>query len=123
IPKSNSKQPLQAAISQMDLAAGTLTTQTLSANHDDIEGLQTQMLTVLARFAPSECIISEALGNSFDSSGNNGEDWLLWLRQNLDCPIIEVAADDFHREHASETLCEQFDVQRLDGLGISDAPL
>ena len=123
IPKSNSKQPLQAAISQMDLAAGTLTTQTLNANHDDIEGLQTQMLTVLARFAPSECIISEALGNSFDSSGSNGEDWLLWLRQNLDCPIIEVAANDFHREHASETLCQQFDVQRLDGLGISDAPL
>jgi DNA mismatch repair protein MutS len=127
IPKSNSKQPLQAAISQMDLAAGTLTTQTLSASsnnsHDDIEGLQTQMLTVLARFAPSECIISEALGNSFDSSGSNGEDWLLWLRQNLDCPIIEVAANDFHREHASATLCQQFDVQRLDGLGISNAPL
>mgnify|MGYP003302245383 CR=1 FL=1 len=127
IPKSNSKQPVQAAISQMDLAAGTLTTQTLSASsnnsHDDIEGLQTQMLTVLARFAPSECIISEALGNSFDSSGSNGEDWLLWLRQNLDCPIIEVAANDFHREHASATLCQQFDVQRLDGLGISDAPL
>ncbi|WP_426223040.1 DNA mismatch repair protein MutS [Psychrobacter sp. DWR1-2-3] len=127
IPKSNSKQPLQAAISQMDLAAGTLTTQTLSASsnnsHDDIEGLQTQMLTVLARFAPSECIISEALGNSFDSSNINGEDWLLWLRKNLDCPIIEVAANDFHREHASATLCQQFDVQRLDGLGISDAPL
>ena len=126
IPKSNSKQPVQAAISQMDLAAGTLTTQTLSASsnnsHDDIEGLQTQMLTVLARFAPSECIISEALGNSFDSS-SNGEDWLLWLRQNLDCPIIEVAANDFHREHASATLCQQFDVQRLDGLGISNAPL
>ena len=127
IPKSNSKQPVQAAISQMDLAAGTLTTQTLSASynnsHDDIEGLQTQMLTVLARFAPSECIISEALGNSFDSSDSNGEDWLLWLRKNLDCPIIEVAANDFHREHASATLCQQFDVQRLDGLGISDSPL
>ena len=127
IPKSNSKQPVQAAISQMDLAAGTLTTQTLSASynnsHDDIEALQAQMLTVLARFAPSECIISEVHGNSFDSSGSNGEDWLLWLRQNLDCPIIEVAANDFHREHASETLCQQFDVQRLDGLGISDAPL
>ena len=126
-PKSNSKQPVQAAISQMDLAAGTLTTQTLSASynnsHDDIEALQAQMLTVLARFAPSECIISEALGNSFDSSNINGEDWLLWLRQNLDCPIIEVAANDFYREHASATLCQQFDVQRLDGLGISDAPL
>ena len=121
IPKSNSKQPVQAAISQMDLAAGTLTTQTLSVsynnNHHDIEGLQAQMLTVLARFAPSECIISEAFNDSLS------EDWLLWLRQNLDCPIIEVAANDFHREHASATLCQQFDVQRLDGLGINDALL
>ena len=124
IPKANSKQPLQAAISQMDLAAGTLTTQTLNANNDDIEGLQTQMLTVLARFAPSECIISEALSNSIgDSISGMGESWLLWLRQNIDCPIIEVAANDFHPEHASSTLCQQFEVQRLDGLGISDAPL
>lgn len=121
LPKANSNQPLQAAISQMDLAAGTLTTQTLNASynnsHNDIEGLQSQMLTVLARFAPSECIISEAL------SEKAGENWSLWLRQNLDCPIIEVAANDFHREHASATLCQQFEVQRLDGLGISDATL
>jgi len=117
LPKANSKQPLQAAISQMDLAAGTLTTQTLSAHHNDIEGLQAQMLTVLARFAPSECIISEALGEQA------GENWSLWLRQSLDCPIIEVAANDFHREHASATLCQQFEVQRLDGLGINDATL
>ena len=119
-PKSNSKQPVQAAVSQMDLAAGTLTTQTISANQDDIESLQTQMLTVLARFAPSECIISEALS---DSNGDISEEWLLWLRQHLNCPIIEVAANDFHREHASATLCQQFEVQRLDGLGISGAPL
>ena len=117
LPKANSKQPLQAAISQMDLAAGTLTTQTVNANNNDIEDLQAQMLTVLARFAPSECIISEALGEQ------TGESWLLWLRQNIDCPIIEVAANDFHRQHASATLCQQFDVQRLDGLGISDATL
>ncbi len=121
IPKSNSRQPVHAAISQMDLAAGTLTTQTLSASYnnspDDVKNLQTQMLTVLARFAPSECIISEALNDRID------EDWLLWLRQHLDCPIIEVAANDFHREHASATLCQQFDVQRLDGLGINDALL
>lgn len=123
MPKGNSNQALQAAISQMDLAAGTLTTQSLAADNDDIEGLQTQMLTVLARFAPSECIISEALSHSDVNSSGNGEDWLTWLRQNLDCPIIEVAANDFHREHASETLCQQFDVQRLDGLGINDSPL
>ena len=117
LPKANSKQPLQAAISQMDLAAGTLTTQTVNANNNDIEDLQTQMLTVLARFAPSECIISEALGEQA------GENWSLWLRQSLDCPIIEVAANDFHREHANETLCQQFEVQRLDGLGINNATL
>nr|WP_296191574.1 MULTISPECIES: DNA mismatch repair protein MutS [unclassified Psychrobacter] len=117
LPKANSKQPLQAAISQMDLAAGTLTTQTVNVNNNDIEDLQTQMLTVLARFAPSECIISEALGEQA------GENWSLWLRQSLDCPIIEVAANDFHRQHASATLCQQFDVQRLDGLGINGATL
>ena len=115
--RANSKQPLQAAISQMDLAAGTLTTQTLHAASDDIDGLQTQMLTVFARFAPSECIISESLNETI------GDNWMLWLRQNLDCPIIEVAANDFHHEHASDTLCQQFEVQRLDGLGIADNPL
>ena len=106
-------QPLQAGISQLDLAAGTLTTQALNPNHHDIEALQAQMLTVLTRFAPSECIVSETLD----------ETWLLWLRTHLDCPIIEVAATDFHRDHASATLCRQFDVQRLDGLGISNALL
>ncbi|WP_241900623.1 DNA mismatch repair protein MutS [Psychrobacter sp. L7] len=119
-PRANSKQPLQAAVSQLDLAAGTLTTQSLSANHDDYDDLQTQMLTVLARFAPSECIISEALS---DATGSTDTDWPLWLRQHLNCPIIEVAANDFHRDHAADTLCQQFGVQRLDGLGIHDAPL
>ncbi|MBO6224896.1 MAG: DNA mismatch repair protein MutS, partial [Psychrobacter sp.] len=115
--RANGKQPLQAAISQMDLAAGTLTTQTLHAASDDIDGLQTQMLTVFARFAPSECIISENLNKTVS------DNWMLWLRQNLDCPIIEVAANDFHHEHASDTLCQQFEVQRLDGLGIGYNPL
>ena len=120
----DNSQTLQAAVSQMDLAAGTLTTQTLIADKNDIDGLQTQMLTVLARFAPSECIISEVLIDSVGGSiGSNDTEWLLWLRQNLDCPIIEVAANDFHREHASDTLCQQFEVQRLDGLGIHEAPL
>ena len=120
----DNSQTLQAAVSQMDLAAGTLTTQTLIADKNDIDNLRTQMLTVLARFAPSECIISEALIDGVgDSIGSNDTEWLLWLRQNLDCPIIEVAANDFHREHASDTLCQQFEVQRLDGLGIAEAPL
>ncbi|MCG3842873.1 DNA mismatch repair protein MutS [Psychrobacter sp. Ps1] len=120
----DNSQTLQAAVSQMDLAAGTLTTQTLIADKNDIDGLQTQMLTVLARFAPSECIVSEALIDGVGGSiGSNDTEWLLWLRQHLDCPIIEVAANDFHREHASDTLCQQFEVQRLDGLGIAEAPL
>ncbi len=106
---------LQAAISQLDLAAGTLTTQELSATSRN--ELQVQMLTVLTRFAPSECIVSEALSDTI------GEDWLLWLRSTLDCPIIEVAANDFYADHAPNTLCQQFDVQRLDGLGILDMPL
>ena len=120
LPKGNSNRPFQAAVSQLDLAAGTLTTQNLIVENKDnsdsinqTEQLQAQLLTVLARFAPSECIVSETID----------EHWLLWLRQHLDCPIIEVAATDFHRDHASATLCEQFGVQRLDGLGIADAIL
>ena len=114
---ANSKS-LSAAISQLDLAAGTLTTQTLEvenqANYAEaIAMLQTQMLTVLARFAPSECIVSEAID----------EQWMIWLRRQLDCPIIEVAATDFHRDHATATLCQQFAVQRLDGLGINNTLL
>ena len=116
----DNSQTLQAAVSQMDLAAGTLTTQTLIADKNDIDGLQTQMLTVLARFAPSECIISEALSDSIGGTDGTDAQWMLWLRQHLDCPIIEVAANDFHRDHASDTLCQQFEVQRLDGLGIAD---
>ncbi|WP_201607020.1 DNA mismatch repair protein MutS [Psychrobacter immobilis] len=124
VKTQDNSQTLQAAVSQMDLAAGTLTTQTLIADKSDIDGLQTQMLTVLVRFAPSECIVSEALIDGVGGSiGSNDTEWLLWLRQNLDCPIIEVAANDFHREHASDTLCQQFEVQRLDGLGIAEAPL
>ncbi|MEC9444064.1 MAG: DNA mismatch repair protein MutS, partial [Pseudomonadota bacterium] len=90
----DNSQTLQAAVSQMDLAAGTLTTQTLIADKNDIDGLQTQMLTVLARFAPSECIISEALSDSIGGTDGTDAQWMLWLRQHLDCPIIEVAAND-----------------------------
>ncbi len=114
--KVDDKNPsLRAAVSQLNLAAGTLITQELNAT--SIDALQTQMLTVLARFAPSECIVSEALDD------HAGEAWLVWLRSSLDCPIIEVAANDFYPDHAPTTLCQQFDVQRLDGLGILDMPL
>jgi len=101
----------QAAISQLDLAAGKVVTQALTAS--SAEDLQSQMLTVLARFAPSECIISEAIL----------ETWQRWLASQLDCPLITVAAADFHPTHAPATLCQQFAVRQLDGLGIADQPL
>lgn len=101
----------QAAISQLDLAAGKVVTQALTAS--SAEDLQSQMLTVLARFAPSECIISEAIQ----------EIWRRWLASQLDCPLITVAAADFHPTHAPATLCQQFAVRQLDGLGIADQPL
>lgn len=111
LPKANSNKPIQAAVSQLNLAAGTLITQAISEN--TWQALTAQLQTVLTRFAPSECLISETADNQLK----------LWLNQNLDCPIIDVAASDFHRSHASNTLCEQFLVTRLDGLGISDLPL
>ena len=101
----------QAAVSQLDLAAGKVVTQALTAT--SAEDLQSQMLTVLARFAPSECIVSEALL----------EPWQRWLTAQLDCPVISVAAADFHPTHAPATLCQQFEVRQLQGLGIADQPL
>ncbi len=111
LPKANSNKPLQAAVSQLNLAAGTLITQAIFDNN--WQALTAQLQTVLTRFAPSECLISESADNNLK----------LWLNQNLDCPIIDVAASDFHQGHASATLCEQFSVSRLDGLGITDLPL
>lgn len=101
----------QAGISQLDLAAGKLVTQALTATSP--EALQSQMLTTLARFAPSECIISESMD----------EDWQTWLQNQLDCPLLSVAAADFHRDHAPATICQQFEVRQVDGLGIGDQPL
>jgi len=111
LPKANSNKPIQAAVSQLNLAAGTLITQAIVENN--WQALTAQLQTVLTRFAPSECLISETADNNLK----------LWLTQNFDCPIIDVAASDFHRSHASNTLCEQFLVTRLDGLGIADLPL
>lgn len=107
-PKANT---YRAAVSQLDLAAGKLITQALTAS--SAEALQVQLLTVLARFAPSECIINEAMDES----------WHTWLLSQLDCPILGVASADFHPEHAPATICQQFGVRQLDGLGIASEPL
>ncbi|WP_230659436.1 DNA mismatch repair protein MutS [Psychrobacter sp. I-STPA10] len=100
-----------AAISQLDLNAGQIRTQAL--NTKDTDSLKSQLLTVLVRFAPSEVIISETLT----------DDWQQWLESELDCPLIRVAAGDFHRQHANDTLCSQFNVQTLEGFGIANLPL
>ena len=108
--KHNNKN-LHAAISQLDLNAGVIRTQPLDGA--DAQTLKSQLLTVLIRFAPSEVIISEAL--AFE--------WQQWLQNELDCPVITVAAGDFHQQHANDTLCAQFGVQTLEGLGIAEVLL
>ncbi len=128
INKSASTQPehWQAGVSQLDINAGTLRTQTITL--DDLlkhppqkpntlsqaaaeSLLKQRLLTLLTRFAPSEVIIPETLS----------DEWRHWLQASLDCPVISVAASDFHSQHASATLCQQFRVQTLEGLGISDS--
>lgn len=110
-PRQSKNLTYRAAVSQLDLAAGKLVTQAISA--DNIDDLKTQIQTVLARFAPSECIVSEGLD----------EGWHRWLGEQLDCPLLNVAAADFSLDHAPATLCQQFEVRQLDGLGIAKQPL
>ena len=128
--KSSSNQASlnQIGISQLDINAGTIRTQTLplsevikpaeaniayvSESQVDYEVLLKQrLLTVLNRFAPSEVIIPETLS----------DDWRHWLQDKLYCPVISVAASDFHPQHAGETVCRQFNVQTLEGLGIAES--
>lgn len=123
---ANKFRDMQLGVSQLDINAGTLRTQTLSAstankstNQADTQNsttdyealLKQRLLTVLTRFAPSEVIVSETLS----------DDWRHWLQDELYCPVISVAASDFHKQHASDTLCRQFHVQTLEGLGIADS--
>lgn len=128
----------QVGISQLDLNAGTIRTQTLRLdsllqqplldsfekdNNDSQESsdsekaldfeqlLKQRLLTVLIRFSPSEVIISET----------TSDEWRHWLQDKLYCPVISVAASDFHAQHAATTVCRQFKVQTVEGLGIADS--
>ncbi len=114
----------QVGVSQMDINAGTIRTQTLTLEDllgqlpiktDDTKNyqqwLQQRISTVLTRFAPSEVIISE----------NTADTWRHWLQDTLYCPVISVAASDFHPTHATSTICRQFNVHTLEGLGIADS--
>ncbi|WP_227429818.1 DNA mismatch repair protein MutS [Psychrobacter sp. I-STPA6b] len=109
--KANTSAQYHAGISQLDINAGTIRTQAI-ASHDE-QTLTQQLLNVLVRFDPSEVIISENLDNQ----------WQQWLHKELTCPLIHVAASDFHQAHATQTLCTQFQVQMLEGLGIANNPL
>ncbi len=109
------KNNYQAGVSSLNISAGTIHCQAIDSNNQ--EKLQQELLTVLARFAPSECIISEKF------ISHNGENFYQWLSQNLTCPLIEVAHADFSAKHAPQTLCQQFEVQHIDGLGIANQPL
>ncbi|WP_413772384.1 DNA mismatch repair protein MutS [Psychrobacter sp. FDAARGOS_221] len=115
----------QVGVSQMDINAGTIRTQTIDiddlldhqslassdANSTYQQWLKQRISTVLTRFAPSEVIISE----------NTSDEWRHWLQDTLYCPVISVAASDFHPTHAVATICRQFNVQTLEGLGIADS--
>ncbi|MBE8424996.1 DNA mismatch repair protein MutS, partial [Leptospira borgpetersenii serovar Balcanica] len=108
----------QVGVSQLDLNAGTIRTQTLHldsllkqpsmgntfAKDDPIPTvdyetlLKQRLLTVLTRFSPSEVIIPET----------TTDEWRHWLQDKLYCPVISVAASDFHPQHAADTVCRQF---------------
>ena len=108
IPKSNSKQPVQAAISQMDLAAGTLTTQTLSAsynnNHDDVKNLQKYSKALNdAQLAASEYQILASSAAYIQQTELEASDWFVlgWL----------TAKQEVYAQHLLEAT-EQFLVSR-----------
>lgn len=126
----NQASKWQVGISQLDLNAGTIRTQTIGleallkqpslnfiaaqdqqANVNYEELLKQRLLTVLIRFSPSEVIIPET----------TTENWRHWLQDKLYCPVISVAASDFHPQHAATTVGKQFQVQTLEGLGIADS--
>lgn len=127
------KSGLALGIGQLDLSAGQIKVQTILAK--DEQDLQNQLAIVLSRFSPSECIIAEKwLVDADQTETPNASnapktdpktDFQLgsWLKLHLDCPIIGVANSDFYAKHAPETLCRQFGVQHLDGLGLANEPL
>lgn len=134
---SNQIKKGEVGVSQLDLNAGTIRTQTLrlesllaqsnnslaqpnekvdddsepDANLDYETLIQQRLLTVLNRFSPSEVIIPET----------TTDHWRHWLQDKLYCPVISVAASDFHPQHAASTVCRQFEVQTVEGLGIADS--
>lgn len=115
----NKKQAFKAGVSSLDISAGKVICQTLQT--DNPEQLKQEVATVLARFEPSECLINEQLGIEQTQIGDSYLNF--WLQQTLACPVIEVANSDFSPSHATDTLCQQFGVRHLEGLGIADSLL
>lgn len=119
----------QVGISRLDLSAGQIICQQISTNNQ--AQLYAELETALIRYEPSECIINEALAlppridhpEHLSTLQSSQAHFVQWLEQTLTCPLIYVSATDFCSKHASSTLCEQFAVRHLDGLGIGNSPV
>lgn len=111
------KEQYLVGVSSLDISAGKIICQTIHS--DNATDLTNDLATVLARFEPSECLIKEALNKQQDELILGDTPVYLWLQQTLNCPIIEVASSDFSETHAPDTICQQFGIRHLDGLGIA----
>ncbi len=109
---NDKKSDYQAGISSLDISAGTIRCQSISTQ--SLQQLQNEVSNVLSRFAPSECLVSESL---------HPTPFNQWLQEQLDCPIIYLASADFSKTHATASICQQFEVSQLEGLGIANSLL
>ena len=71
------------------------------------------IINELGRFAPREAVLNPAAANS--------EPLLDFIRVKLDC-MQEHSADHFDYTRSSVLCCQQFNVDSVDALGLSDTP-
>ncbi|PIE47155.1 MAG: DNA mismatch repair protein MutS [Gammaproteobacteria bacterium] len=112
---NHKKSAYKIGISRLDISAGKVICQSIDGTN--AKQVKNELATVLARFEPSECLISEDITANQTKIGD--DEINLWLQQTLKCPVIEVASSDFSANHAAATICQQFDVRHIDGLGIA----
>ncbi|WP_434353431.1 DNA mismatch repair protein MutS [Psychrobacter sp. HD31] len=116
---NHKKSQYKIGVSRLDIAAGKVICQSIEGT--DAKQIKNELATVLARFEPSECLISEGISANQIKIGD--DDINLWLQQTLKCAVIEIASSDFSAKHAAATICQQFDVRHVDGLGIAHSTL
>lgn len=97
-------------IAQLNLAKGHILVQQLTAN--SLEKLQQELQQTLLRFDPSECLIDENLST----------DWVDFLQNRLNCPIINQPHSHFLTSNAYEHLCRHLQVTTLAGFGLENKP-